>query len=395
VTTTSWQEVAFGELVAEAKPGFASGHDLEDGVFQFRMNNLTRDGRLDLTRRRRVPRNARRIESYLLEPGDVLFNATNSPDLVGKTAYFNGLDEPAVFSNHFLRLRPEPSRSDGRFLTRWLQYQWERGFFGARAKQWVNQATFGRDSLLTLRLRVPPVAEQRRIAAILDAADELRTTRQRSVALLDSLTASIFLDMFGDPTTNPKGLPVRVLGELGAVVTGNTPPRANQGNYGDAIEWIKSDNIQPPQPYLTRAREGLSDEGRRIGRVAPAGSILVTCIAGSPSSIGSAAIADRDVAFNQQINALIPSSSDSLYLHALLVAGKPLVQAASTAAMKGMVSKSRFAAIRLPIAADQAQRDFGERARSVHRLRAKAVGAVGWSDDLFASLQQRAFRGEL
>ena len=85
---------ALGDVLVEARPGFACGDDPADGVFQFRMNNITTEGQLDLIKKRRVPRDSRNIDRYLVEPGDVLFNATNSPDLVGKTAYFPGLEEP-------------------------------------------------------------------------------------------------------------------------------------------------------------------------------------------------------------------------------------------------------------------------------------------------------------
>jgi hypothetical protein len=73
--------------------------------------------------------------------------------------------------------------------------------------------------------------------------------------------------MFGDPVTNPKGWPIVHLTGLGGVTTGNTPPRANPALYGDAIEWIKSDNINTPSHFLTHATEGLSLLGKQAGRV--------------------------------------------------------------------------------------------------------------------------------
>ncbi|HWP00740.1 MAG TPA: hypothetical protein VNL74_08970 [Methylococcus sp.] len=126
---SAWPETALSDVLVDATPGFACGEDLDDGVFQFRMNNITTEGQLDLTKRRRVPRDYRNIERFFVQPGDVLFNATNSPDLVGKTAFFPGLEEPAVFSNHFLRLRPRDGDLDGRYLTRWLNLQFLHGRF--------------------------------------------------------------------------------------------------------------------------------------------------------------------------------------------------------------------------------------------------------------------------
>ena len=68
----SWTAAHLADLV-DAKPGFACGEDVLDGVFQFRMNNVTTDGTLDLSRRRRVPANSRKLDTFLLQPSDVLF----------------------------------------------------------------------------------------------------------------------------------------------------------------------------------------------------------------------------------------------------------------------------------------------------------------------------------
>lgn len=96
---------------------------------------------------------------------------------------------------------------------------------------------------------LPPIEEQKRIAAILDKADRVRRKRQEAIRLTEELGRSIFLDMFGDPVTNPKGWEVSPLSNFGEVFTGNTPPRASLENYGDCIEWIKSDNITTPYHF--------------------------------------------------------------------------------------------------------------------------------------------------
>ena len=164
-----------------------------------------------------------------------------------------------------------------------------------------------------LQISLPPLAEQKRLAGILDAADALRGKRREALAQLDTLLQSTFLDMFGNPVTNPMGWETYALGEVGEVITGNTPSRKRPEYYGDDIEWIKSDNINDPSFVLTEAVERLSVTGRAVARTIPRGSILVTCIAGSPSCIGNAAIADREVAFNQQINAFVPGERIALW----------------------------------------------------------------------------------
>ena len=247
-----------------------------------------------------------------------------------------------------------------------------------------------------LQIPLPPLTEQKRIAEILDAAEALRAKRREAIAQLDTLLESVFLDMFGDPVTNPMGWDTSALGEIGEVVTGNTPSRKRPEYYGKDIEWIKSDNINGPSFVLTEAEERLSAAGKAVARTSPKGSILVTCIAGSPSSIGNAAIADREVAFNQQINAFLPGERIALWFaFGVFWVGKRLVQGASTNSMKGMVSKSAFSGISIPIPPTSLQNRFAVIADSVERQKASQHAHLAEIDTLFASLQSRAFHGGL
>ena len=175
------QMVPLASAIHEAKPGFASGDDLDEGIFQIRMNNITRDGGLDLTKKRRVRLDGKKADSLLVTVGDVMFNATNSPELVGKSAYIGALLEPTTFSNHFIRLRTNPERLDGSYLARWLHTQFQSGRFKGLCRQWVNQATVSREALLGLEVPLPPLPEQRRIAEILGTWDEAISLTQRLI----------------------------------------------------------------------------------------------------------------------------------------------------------------------------------------------------------------------
>jgi type I restriction enzyme S subunit len=247
-------------------------------------------------------------------------------------------------------------------------------------------------ALETINLTMPSLSQQRRVADILDRADAIRRKRKDAIALIDELLRSAFLEMFGDPVTNPKGWPVKRLAELTHITTGNTPPRAVSDYYGEEIEWIKSDNINTPNHYLTRAKEGLSARGKSVGRIAPAGSSLMTCIAGSPDCIGNVALADREVAFNQQINALTPKTEiDHRFVYTLLLVGKRLVQAASTNSMKGMVSKGRLEEVQVPSPPSVLQRKFGVIFDTVLRSSRQAEAARAESECLFQTVVHRAF----
>jgi len=202
--------------------------------------------------------------------------------------------------------------------------------------------------------------------------------------------------MFGDPVTNPKGWNRAKIKALGKVTTGNTPSRKHSEYYGTYIEWIKSDNINTPHYFLTTAEEFLSQEGYKVARTAPKNSILVTCIAGSRECIGNAAMADREVAFNQQINSVTPPEHvDPYFFFVQILLAKKLIQAASTDSMKGLVSKSRFEQIELIEPPLPDQELFGNWYQNYIRLNRRLLVALDCAQVQFASIQQRAFRGDL
>jgi type I restriction enzyme S subunit len=122
----------------------------------------------------------------------------------------------------------------------------------------------------------------------------------------------------------------------------------------------------------------------------------VTCIAGSRSSIGRAALTDREVAFNQQINAVVPNSDvDPYFLYGQLFVAQHLVQAQSTDSMKGMVNKSKFSSIEFIKPPSQKQQKFGKWFLGFHRYYMNLISGEEQSENLFNSLLQKAFRGEL
>lgn len=325
-------------------------------------------------------------------------NEVNKGDLLVSWSATLGIfewqeEETAYVNQHIFKVVPNYKIADKAYLKRVIGKaldDMEKHLHGATMKH-VNRGEF-----LSTQIPLPPLLEQRRIAAILDKADELRKKRAESLRLADEFLKSVFLEMFGDPVRNPKKWEQCTIEHIGEVSTGNTPPRNDPENYGDFLEWIKSDNINTPFHYVTKATEFISKKGVEIARIVPAGSILVTCIAGSPQCIGNIALTDRKVAFNQQINAIVPRNSINLFfLYSQLLFGKKLIQSASTKSMKGMVNKSSFSAIKVMTPPKEKQDHFGIIFKKyLNQFKAlKSVEII--SVELFNSLIQRAFRGDL
>lgn len=270
---------------------------------------------------------------------------------------------------------------------KWVYYMLE-AFRLDRFAQGAGVPTLNRNLVHGELVSVPPIAEQKRIAAILDKADSLRRKRREAIVLVDDFLRAVFFELFGDPNVNDKRWPERAIADISKVTTGSTPPREVAAYYGDAIEWIKSDNINTPSHWLTHAREGLSELGTSIARTVPAGSTLMTCIAGSASCIGNVALSDRKVAFNQQINAMTPAFGiEPEFLYGLLLYSKPRIQATSTNSMKGMVSKGVLEKVNLIWPPADLQKKFVKIFKHVERLRSRMEDAE--ASTLIAALQSK------
>ena len=168
----TWKAYKLFDLIQSADNGFASGERDENGIVQLRMNNITRSGRFlwkDITR---LPENIADIDMYLLKPGDIVFNNTNSEDLVGKSAYFEGYCEDVVFSNHFTRIRVKPNVLLPKYLSFWLRSKFFIGLFSRRCQRWVGQAAVQIENLLQLEMLIPPIDEQIEIIKILELHEQ-------------------------------------------------------------------------------------------------------------------------------------------------------------------------------------------------------------------------------
>lgn len=335
-------------------------------------------------------------ESYLLKNGDILFSHINSVEHLFKTAKYVDVPEQLIHGMNLLCLRPNVNIIDPQYFLHLLRSDNVKKGLLTYANKSVNQASISATSVKNFEVVIPSLDEQRRIASILDKAYEIRQKRQQAIEKLDELLQAIFIDIFGEPVSNPKGWEIKALSEIGIIFTGNTPSRADEENYGNFIEWIKSDNLNNGFDIATQATEYLSEKGKQKGRVVPSGSILVTCIAGSLNCIGNLAIVDREVAFNQQINAITPKENiQTEYLYYLLKVSKSIIQSFSTNSMKGMISKSTFSQIELPVAPREQQIKFVDIFNKFSVLKSKTNKEFSELDNLFNALQQKAFSGIL
>jgi type I restriction enzyme S subunit len=172
VLPQGWQTASLDPTLVEIVSGFACSKSklVADGIAHLRPFNIGNNGELDLSTIYYIPEDfVANMASYHLESGDILFNNTNSVELVGKSAI---VSEPlsCAFSNHMTRLRiVDKERLDPRWLLLCLRNLWMEGYFARNCNRWIGQAGFNNSKLAEVSIPLPPLEAQRRIVARLDA----------------------------------------------------------------------------------------------------------------------------------------------------------------------------------------------------------------------------------
>lgn len=194
-----WEWATLDTIIESAQPGFACGKkDVPNGLFHLRMNNIDSECNLNLDLVRTVPKSFRE-EKYLLRKGDVLFCHTNSQKLIGKTALFD-MDGEFVFSNHLTRIRFFSNTIKSEWIWYYLSTLWRQGYFENKCKQWVNQATIRKETLLEVTIPIPPLLEQayfiNRMKEMSTHADMVEKSVKAVQDRCDKLTQSILTKAF-------------------------------------------------------------------------------------------------------------------------------------------------------------------------------------------------------
>jgi type I restriction enzyme, S subunit len=201
--------VEFGSLFRLIRNGMNVKQDKSgDGLPITRIETIA-DASIDVSRVGYAGLKESDCADWLLEPGDILFSHINSVEHVGKCAVYRGAPEKLVHGMNLLSLRVDPAK----LLPGFAKYLMGSPGFRTRLSSFinkaVNQASISIGNLKTIPVSVPPLAEQRRIAEVLERAEALRAKRRAALAQLDSLKQSLFLDLFGDPVRNERIFPLK------------------------------------------------------------------------------------------------------------------------------------------------------------------------------------------
>ncbi len=276
---------------------------------------------------------------------------------------------PLLVDNNAMAAVPT-AKVESRYLYHFLRIV---DFYGLASATTVP--ALRKSALARLRVPLPALPEQRRIAGILDNADALRAKRRAALAQLDSLPKSIFLDMFGNPKENPKGWPIVPLMEMCSPKQWPTISTAELTQSG----------------FPVFGANGLIGYYPEYNHEEP--TVLITC---RGATCGTINVSPRKCYVTGNAMALDSPDSERInieYLEAVLRLRGMTDTISGTA--QPQITRQNLQHVSLPLPPLALQRDFAGRVASVGRLKGDHHTAVAKLDTLFASLQHRAFRGTL
>lgn len=243
------------------------------------------------------------------------------------------------------------------------------------------------------KIPLPPLPEQKRIAAILDAADALRAKRRQSIAELDALLQATFLEMFGDPVENPKGWDSAELGKITSIDALMVDPRDEE--YQDLLHY-GPDRIEKDSGNLLPALTAAEDQLVSGKFLCHPGEVLYSKIR---PYLNKVALVKERCLCSADVYPVKPNDQylNKEYLWFLLRSNAFLdyVAGFSRRANIPKVNREQFSGYIAPIPPVILQNEFKKIVGNIEIQKARLQVHLAELDMLFASLQQRAFNGEL
>lgn len=307
-------------------------------------------------------------------------------------------DFRGICSTDILPILPGP-KLDRSYLTHFLR-QPAMVDYAASRSEGVNLPRLSPKTLAKFQIPLPPLDEQKRIAAILDKADQLRQKRRQAIALLDSLSQSIFLEMFGDPLSGSSLLSRAQLKDIAELINGD-----RSSNYpsqdelvDDGVLFLNTTNITDDGLDLEKCNFITTEKFRALGRgKLQSGDIVITL----RGSLGQTAIfnCNYDTAFINAQMMIIRSGElvHQEYLLSLLKLDrmqKHFKKIGSGSAVPQLTAK-QMGELQIPLPSKELQVEFSNRITHLRNKRRSFKHSGQVLESLFASLQHRAFSGQL
>ena len=195
-----WEMTTISEITTDVRYG-TSKPAVEGGKYPYlRMNNITYSGYLNLENLKYIDIEGEELEKCIVRKGDVLFNRTNSAELIGKTCVFN-IEEPMIIAGYIIRIRLNKEVLPI-YLSMFLNSNYGKGLLRGMAKGAVNQANINAQELKSINIAIPPIELQNQFSTFVSQVDKLKFEAQKSLTEMENNFNSLMQKAFSGELFN-------------------------------------------------------------------------------------------------------------------------------------------------------------------------------------------------
>ncbi|OHD68438.1 MAG: hypothetical protein A2W19_14040 [Spirochaetes bacterium RBG_16_49_21] len=267
----------------------------------------------------------------------------------------------------------------------------------------ITKKTTGLDAITfvdlgKIKIPVPPLEDQIRIATLLSRIEELIAKRKESIQLLDEFVKSTFLEMFGDPVRNEKGWDVKLLSKIGQFISGGTPSKEREDYWNGNFPWVSPKDMKVS--YIFDSQDHISEKVfhetslKRINF----GHILIVVRGMILAHSFPVAINMVPVSINQDMKAIqLEEEINVQYMMNCLISMKRLILSSITTAGHGTkrFDSNVMNKIMIPVPPLPLQNKFANIVEKVESVKVKYQNSFSELEKLYGAVSQRAFRGEI
>jgi type I restriction enzyme S subunit len=354
--------------------------DIGDGIF------------INKSARYLTSQKAKQLKCTFLQKGDLLI--ARMPDPLGRACIFPGDERRCVTAVDVCIVRPDGTIAETIYLKYLVNYNWFRN----KIKRYATGTTrkrISRKNLDKITFTLPTKNDQIRIVSLLSRVEGLIDNRKKSIQMLNELLKSTFLEMFGDPVRNEKKWELSPLDKLGSLDRGvsKNRPRNAPELLGGKYPLIQKGEVSNSWLYITEHKQTYSEIGFQQSKMWPKNTLCITIAA----NIAKTSILGFDSCFPDSIVGFIPFTDESnvMYVHYLFKFFQQILEKNAPQAAQKNINLGILRNLKVPKPDIKLQNKFAAIVERVYSLSKKYESSLEELENLFGSLSQRAFRGEL
>lgn len=332
--------------------------------------------------------NAQKYKMKIFPKGSSLFPKSGMSAKIGRVYK---LPKPAFVVSHLAGVIPN-ANIDQDYLFRWWEYKNPATLISNDAYPSIKKS-----QIEAVPFYPPSLSEQKRIAAVLDQADALRQKRKQSIDYLNQLGQSIFYEMFGDPRTNPMNFQKIQFGKFADVKLGKMLDKGKKrGNL--TKKYLRNANVRWFSFDLADLNE-MEFYASELDRFKVVKGDLLICEGGEPGRCAVWYNEDCDIFYQKALHRARLDQSVAIPEYVsfwfFLAANLSMLSDSVTSATIAHLTGQKIKKLEIMVPSLDLQSTFLKKLSCIEDRKQNFSTALTGAETIFASLQQRAFRGEL